>query len=140
MSAIISNHIRSLELYLWRSGARVVRCNLPGFVNGRSRRDLITLRKDLEPREELSTLVHELTHWLAHRETGESCVHYTVFEYEAEAVEALVMKYLGTQCSGSAAPALENESPTDDLLLSSVERVNATSRRIFDVLECGQDV
>ena len=139
MSAVLSNHIRSLELYLWRSGARVVRSNLPESVNGRSRRDLITLRQDLAPREELSTLVHEFTHWLAHRETSESGIRYTVFEYEAEAVEALVMKYLGIQRPGSAAPAFENESPTDDLLLSSVERVNATSRRIFDVLESGQD-
>jgi hypothetical protein len=138
MSAVLSNHIRSLELYLWRSGARVVRADLPECVHGRSLRDLITLRQNLDPKEQLSTLVHELTHWLAHRESSESGTQYTVFEYEAEAVEALVMDYLGIQRPGNAAPTLESESPTDDLLLSSVERVTATSRRICDVLESGR--
>jgi hypothetical protein len=136
MPAVISAHIRSLELYLRRSGAQVVRSNLPRSVQGRTLRDRIVLRHGLDPAEELLTLIHEITHWLAHRESSDSCAHRTVFEYEAEAVEALVMDYLGLQRPGSAAAM--NESPTDDLLLASVRRVKSTSRRICDALELGR--
>jgi hypothetical protein len=94
------------------------------------------LRPGLDPEEELLTLVHELTHWLAHRETSDSGAHRTVFEYEAEAVEALVMDHLGMQRPGCATAV--NESPTDDLLLASVRRVKSTSRRICDALELGR--
>src|SRR5476649_2470954 len=94
----ILNHIRSLEAYVERNGARLVRTALPECVHGRVSRDLITLRAGLTPEQELLTLVHELAHWLAHRgaRPGPCC---TVFEYEAEAVEALVMARLGLPCS-----------------------------------------
>ncbi len=115
-----------------------MRCKLPGSVQGRTLRDRIVLRADLDPEEELLTLVHEVTHWLAHREAEESSAHGTVFEYEAEAVEALVMDHLGMQRPQCATPAFENANPTDGLLLASVRRVNATSRRICDALESGR--
>src|ERR1700687_1386247 len=90
---------RSLEGYVERSGARLVRTSLPEWVHGRVCSDLITLRAGLRPEQELLTLVHELVHWLAHRDAcpGLSC---TVFEYEAEAVEALVMTRLGVPRPG----------------------------------------
>ncbi len=58
-----------------RSGARLVRTTLPEWVHGRVCRDLITLRAGLSPEQELLTLVHELTHWLAHRGShGPACI------------------------------------------------------------------
>ena len=125
MPAIL-NHIRSLEAYLERSGARLVRTALPDCVHGRVFRDLITLRAGLAPEQELLALVHELAHWLAHR----GACHYpfcTVFEYEAEAVEALVMARIGL-------PRLNDDNPTDDLLPASVTRVTWASARICDAL------
>src|ERR1700678_1023123 len=98
MSAIL-HHIQSLESYAARSGARLIRGDLPESVDGRIGDGLITLSARLSPEQELLALVHELTHWLAHRsESG--CEHAaapsrTVYEYEAEAVEALVMARLG---------------------------------------------
>lgn len=120
MTAIL-NHIRSLEGYVVCSGARLVRGTLPEWVDGRVCGDLITLRAGLTPEQELPTLVHELAHWLAHRgvRDGGLC---TVFEYEAEAVEALVMARLGFTHSG-ADPAQASGSPTEGLLSASVARV-----------------
>jgi hypothetical protein len=119
--ATILDYIRSLESYAERSGARLVRS---GSVHGRVSCDLITLRADLDPEQELLTLVHELTHWLTHRDP---CIQHlcTVFEYEAEAVEALVMARLGLQ---------ESDHPTDDLLSASVKRVVWASSQICDAL------
>ena len=60
----ILNHIRSLEAYVERSGARLVRTALPECVCGQLRGDVITLRLDLSPEQHLLTLVHELVHLL----------------------------------------------------------------------------
>ena len=128
--AAILDHIRSLEGYVERSGARLVRTSLPEWVHGRVCCDLITLRMGLSPEQELLTLVHELVHWLAHRDAcpGLSC---TVFEYEAEAVEALVMTRLGMPRPGLVP---DFDGPTDGLLSASVTRVNWASSRICGAL------
>jgi hypothetical protein len=130
--ATILDHIRSLEQYIERSGARLVRSPLPETVHGRVFRDFIMLRTDLDPEQELLTLVHELTHWLTHRDP---CLQHpcTVFEYEAEAVEALVMARLGLPSSSNQIDA-QSDSPTDDLLSASVKRVVWASSRICDAL------
>jgi len=130
--ATVLDHIRSLESYVERSGARLVRSPLPDSVHGRIVCNLIVLRTDLDPEQQLLTLVHELTHWLTHRDP---CLQdpRTVFEYEAEAVEAVVMTRLGLQ---SRAEELDTEctNPTDDLLSASVARVVWASSRICDAL------
>ena len=130
--ATIIDHIRSLESYVERNGARLVRSTLPESVHGRLFSDLIMLRADLDPEQELLTLVHELTHWLTHRDP---CLQQpcTVFEYEAEAVEALVMARLGLQSPSDQINA-EGNDPTDDLLSASVRRVVWASGRICDAL------
>ncbi len=118
----IQHHIRSLESYVERSGARVVRSSLPDSWQWRVFSDLITLRADLNPEQELATLVHELAHWLIHRDAGAQA-HCTIFEYEAEAVEALVMARLGLPRPGYCLGNLGEDSPTDGLLPASVRRV-----------------
>jgi hypothetical protein len=132
----ILNHIRSLEGYVVYSGARLVRDTLPERVHGRVCGDLITLRTGLTPEQELPALVHELAHWLAHRGTCPG-IHCTVFEYEAEAVEALVMARLGLR-RPAADPADSADSafddPTDGLLSASVARVILASSRICGAL------
>ena len=129
--ATILDHIRSLESYVERSGARLVRSPLPESVHGRVYSDLIMLRADLDPEQELLTLVHELTHWLTHQDPHPQHPS-AVFEYEAEAVEALVMARLGLQSSSDQ--IAEGDSPTDGLLSASVKRVVWASSRICDAL------
>jgi hypothetical protein len=128
----VLHHIQALENYVERNGARLVRCRLPEWVHGRVRQDLITLHADLSPEQELPALVHELAHWLAHRNTG-SRMHCTLFEYEAEAVEQLVMARLGLPLPCHLLdPA--RDSPTDDLLSASVARVRWASELICAAL------
>jgi hypothetical protein len=130
--ATIFDHIRSLESYVERSGARLVRSPLPEWVHGRMFSDRIMLRADLDPEQELLALVHELTHWLMHRDPR---LQYpcTVLEYEAEAVEALVRGRLGMQSSSDPVDTA-GDDPTDDLLSASVQRVVWASSRICDAL------
>ena len=129
----ILNHIRSLEGYVEYSGARLVRDALPERVQGRVCGDLITLRAGLTPEQELPTLVHELAHWLAHRGACPG-IHCTVFEYEAEAVEALVMARLGLRRPAADLADSAFDDPTDGLLSASVARVILASSRICGAL------
>lgn len=132
MKAILE-HIRSLESYVERSGVRVVRTCLPESVLGRAFRGFIALRADLDPELQLSTLVHELAHWLAHRD-AQDCAQRTIFEYEAEAVEALVMSRLGLPQPALASTGPLDDEPTDGLLRASVTRVIWASGHICSAL------
>jgi hypothetical protein len=125
--------IQALETYIEHSGAHLQRAELPPCVHGRICRNLITLRADLDPEEELAALVHELAHWLAHRNTRRA-IDCTLYEYEAEAVEALVMARLGLPRSSFDSVAPYRSSPTDNLLSASVARVTAVSARICAAL------
>lgn len=129
----IPNCIQILEAFIERSGAHLLRANLPPCVHGRICRDQITLRPDLSPEQELLALVHELAHWLAHRD-GRRAIDCTLFEYEAEAVEALVMARLGLPHSRVECGAAYHVLPTDNLLSASVARVTAAGARICAAL------
>ncbi len=118
----------------------MVREPLPDTIHAHLSRDRITLHAGLDPHEQLLALVHELTHWLAHRDLPEvpsACA--TIYEYEAEAVESLVMGRLGLPCPADDAPAIACYRPPDGLLTSSVTRVRSTVRRICQALELDQD-
>jgi uncharacterized protein DUF955 len=125
----IQHHIRCLESYVEQSGARVVRSPLPAAVHGRAAKDLITLEENLSLEQQLLTLVHEMVHWLAHQDAR--AARATIYEYEAEAVEVLVMARLGLPCP---AQDLNFEGPTDGLLLSSLTRVLSAARCICQAL------
>jgi hypothetical protein len=129
----ILDHIHALETYLARRGARLAHKILPASVQGRIHGNAITVRKGLNPRQELSTLVHELAHWLVHQ-NPRTAMDCTVFEYEAEAVEALVMARLGLEQPLGASSTFAT-SAADNLLPASVARVRFASTRICDALE-----
>jgi hypothetical protein len=117
-----------------------VRESLPDAIHGGTCRDRITLQAGLDPYHQLLALVHELAHWLAHRDAPRhlsACA--TIYEYEAQAVESLVMGSLGLPCPAEDSAAEEFERPTDGLLTSSVTRVRSTARRICQALELEQD-
>jgi hypothetical protein len=132
----ILDHIHSLESYAERNGATLVRSALPEPVHGRLSRDHITLRFDLSPEQYLLALVHELTHWLAHRDEGPRTplARCTIYEYEAEAVEALVMERLGLEVPVCGPGRADGDGPTDNLLSCSVGRVISTTQRICQAL------
>jgi hypothetical protein len=136
----IQGHIRSLECYVERCGGCVVREPLPDAIHGGLSRNRITLHAGLDPHEQLLALVHELTHWLAHRDVADApdaCA--TIYEYEAEAVESLVMNRLGLPCPADDVLAAGWYCPTEGLLNSSLTRVLSAVGRICQALELEQD-
>ncbi|MEO7774796.1 MAG: hypothetical protein ABIT36_00470 [Steroidobacteraceae bacterium] len=91
------------------------------------------LRAGLSPEQELVTLVHETAHWLVHR-NADCEANHTLFEYEAEAVERLVMHRIGLLPASCGRAPFGTGCPTDNLLSASVVRVNLATCRICDAL------
>ncbi len=138
---VFVRHIRALQRYAEASGIEITRAPLPACVLGRTCHNRITLRDDLAPEQELPTLIHELAHSIVHRPIVSS-TDCTLYEYEAEAVEAVVMARLGTLEHHGARDALYGplETPTDGLLAVSVSRVRVASERIFEALDAEGEV
>ncbi|HEX3397854.1 MAG TPA: ImmA/IrrE family metallo-endopeptidase, partial [Steroidobacteraceae bacterium] len=99
---------------------------LSPWVVGRIDARQIVLRSGLSKEQQLLTLIHELTHYLAH---GEAQLDRTVCEYEAEAVEKLVAGQLGLK--DSTGMPIDLATVTDDLLACSVARVRHAARTLL---------
>jgi hypothetical protein len=110
-----------------------MRCPLPECVHGRVSRDSITLRAGLSAEQELPVLVHELAHWLEHSDP-DIALPPAVCEYEAEAVEQIVLSRLGLARPEVLMDEFGQHSPTDGLLPASIVRVRSASSRICRAL------
>jgi IrrE N-terminal-like domain len=128
----LQHFIDRLEEFSARRGVSVFRTPLSPWVVGRMDEKQIVLRSGLSKEKQLLTLIHELTHFLAHR--PEEQLNRTVCEYEAEAVEKLVGARLGLKNFGAA---IDPTTATDDLLACSVSRVLWVARIL---LAAAQDV
>jgi hypothetical protein len=122
--------IDALEDFSALHGVTVFRTPLSRWVVGRMDDNNIVLHQGLSKEQQLLTLVHELTHFLAHR-TGAQ-LNRTVCEYEAEAVEKLVAGQLGLKVSGKA---IDLDTVTDDLLACSVARVRMVARTLLAAVQ-----
>lgn len=122
--------IDALEEFCALQGVSVFRTSLSPWVVGRMDENQIVLRRGLSQQQQVLTLIHELTHFLAHR--PEPHLNRTVCEYEAEAVEKLVAGHLGLKGPGTA---IDLNTVTDDLLACSVVRVRWVARTLLDRLQ-----
>jgi hypothetical protein len=113
-------YIDRLEQFSARCGAPVIRDSLSALVSGRVDERHIVLGLELSPEQQVLTLVHELTHLIAHCH-AKPRLNRTICEYEAEAVERWVGIELGVR--PYAAETLDVASLTEDLLACSVARV-----------------
>ncbi|HEY6619550.1 MAG TPA: ImmA/IrrE family metallo-endopeptidase [Steroidobacteraceae bacterium] len=122
----LQHFIDALEEFSARHGVAVFRTPLSPWVVGRMDENQIVLRRGLSPEQQLLTLVHELTHFLAHR--PDAPLNRTVCEYEAEAVEKLVAGQLGLKLAGTE---IDLSTVTDDLLACSVARVRWVTQTLL---------
>src|SRR5580704_5536206 len=122
----LQHFIDRLEQFSALHGIAVFRTPLSPWVVGRMDDKQIVLRSGLSKERQLLTLLHELTHFLAHTDAQ---LDRTVCEYEAEAVEKLVGGQLGLK--DSMGLAIDLGSVTDDLLACSVVRVRRVARTLL---------
>lgn len=122
--------IDALEEFCALQGVPVFRTSLSPWVVGCVRENQIVLRRGLSQEQQLMTLIHELTHFLAHR--PEPQLNRTVCEYEAEAVERLVSGHLGLK---DPFDPIDLNTVTDDLMAGSVARVRWVARTLLDRLQ-----
>jgi hypothetical protein len=126
----LQHFINRLEEFSALRGVSVFRTPLSPWVVGRMDENQIVLRSGLSKEQQILTLVHELTHFLAHR--PEQQLDRTVCEYEAEAVEKLVAGQLGLKNLGNA---IDLNTVTDDLLACSVARVRWVARALLTAVQ-----
>ena len=126
----LQHYIDALEEFSARHGVAVFRTPLSPWVVGRIHEKQVILRNGLSKEKQLLTLIHELTHFLAHR--PEEHIDRTVCEYEAEAVEKLVAGQLGLKAMGTA---IDLTTVTDDLLACSVARVRQVAGTLLTALQ-----
>jgi hypothetical protein len=126
----LQHFIDRLEEFSALQGVAVFRTPLSPWVVGRTQGRQVVLRSGLSKEAQLLTLIHELTHFLAHR--PEEHLDRTVCEYEAEAVEKLVFGQLGLKDLGTA---IDLTTVTDDLLACSVTRVRRVARTLLTALQ-----
>lgn len=118
----LQHFIDRLERFAALRGVTVSRAALCPWVLGRLQDQRMILRSGLSKEQQLLTLIHELTHLLAH---SDERLNHTVCEYEAEAVEMLVAGQLGLK--DSTRTSIDVSTVTDDLLACSVVRVRKVS-------------
>jgi hypothetical protein len=126
----LQHFIDRLEEFSVLQGVAVFRTPLSPWVVGRTQGRQVVLRSGLSKEAQLMTLIHELTHFLAHRPEAE--LDRTVCEYEAEAVEKLVFGQLGLKDLGTE---IDLTTVTDDLLACSVTRVRRVARTLLTALQ-----
>ncbi len=122
--------IDALEEFCALQGVSVFRSALSAWVVGRMDEKQIVLRSGLSKEAQLLTLIHELTHFLAHRPDAQ--LNRTVCEYEAEAVEKLLAAQLGLRGRDAA---IDQDAATDDLLACSVVRVRWVARTLLSAVQ-----
>ena len=123
----VQHYIDRLEAFSAREGAAVIRHSLTAEISGRLEERRIVLRAGLTPEQQVLTLVHELTHLIAHCSVSPR-LNRTICEYEAEAVENWVGAELGLTPDGEQ--GFDLASVTDDLLACSVVRVRFAARTL----------
>jgi hypothetical protein len=126
----LQHFIDRLEEFSTQQGVSVFRTPLSPWVVGRTQGRQVVLRSGLSKEAQLLTLIHELTHFLAHRPAEQ--LDRTVCEYEAEAVEKLVGGQLGLKNWGAA---IDPTTVTDDLLACSVSRVRRVARILLAAVQ-----
>jgi hypothetical protein len=121
--------VRHLEQFSLERGVPVIRNSMTPGVLGRVEDRRILLRTGLGVEQQVLTLVHELTHLIAHV-SARPQINRTVCEYEAEAVE----KWVGTELGVPPYDQIDLATVTDDLLACSVVRVRWAARTLLSAV------
>ena len=103
-------------------------------VEGFAGKGRIVVRQDLEPGEEFSTMVHELSHALLHVHDGVPEAK-TVRETEAEAIAYIVCEAVGLQTNTASSDYIALCKGSKDTLAKSLQRIQETAGVIIDGLK-----
>ncbi len=128
--------LKALETYATERGFPVRREALQGNALGKFSltSKAITLRDDLEPLQELKTLVHELAHALMHRDISPQSTKRHLCELEAESCAFLVCHSLGLDTSRYSFAYLANWADEPAELLPAAEKASRTADAIVETL------
>jgi CRP-like cAMP-binding protein len=126
--------LKALHSFALSRGTVVRYAGLPDGIGGCVEGGRIVLRADLTAEQEILTLVHELTHVMAHVASVRAGTPRTICEYEAEAVERLIAERLGFAAAEFGACLSDSPPFPEGLLADSVTRVRGVARTLIAVV------
>lgn len=94
----------------------------------------IILLPGMAPAEQFSTLVHELSHEMLHRDARRSQTTQRVRETEAEAVAFVVSQGIGLNTNTAAQDYISLYSGDATLLLESLEYIQQTANQVLNAI------
>ena len=101
-------------------------------IEGFAEAGRIVLRQGLEPAEEFSTMVHELSHSLLHQRDREKQPARMVRETEAEATAYVVCEAIGLETRTASSDYIAAYKGQKDTLGKSLQRIQHTAREIIE--------
>ena len=101
-------------------------------VEGFAETGRIVLRQGLEPAEEFSTMVHELSHSLLHQRDREKQPTRMVRETEAEATAYIVCEAIGLETRTASSDYIAAYKGQKDTLAKSLQRIQQTASEIIE--------
>ena len=133
-----SFHLERLKGFVQSQGINLEYARL-NSVEGFAEAGRIVLRQGLEPAEEFSTLVHELSHSLLHQRDREKLPTKTVRETEAEATAYVVCEAIGLETRTASSDYIAAYKGQKDTLAKSLQRIQQTASEIIEGITVNDD-
>src|SRR5262249_48682986 len=127
-------HTDRLKAYVAELGISLEYSNHIAPTKGLSQGGKITLLSDLSPAENLSVLVHEVSHEVLHRGARRAETTRTLRETEAEAVAFVVSSAIGLDVSTTSSDYIQIWNGNKETLLQSLHFIQHTASQILSAI------
>jgi len=129
-----AGYTERLKQFVSEQGIKLEYSDRIGSVEGISCGGKIKLKKGLSQAEEVSTLIHELTHEMLHRDKSHISKDKEVREIEAEAVAFVVCYGIGLDVNSASSDYIQLYQGDKNTLLESLDRIQKTSAEILTAI------
>ena len=123
-----------LKEYIHKRGIILKYTSTLGGAEGVSYGDIIKVKKGLAPADNFSVLVHELSHWLLHKNPNDCSADRRVRETEAEAVAFVVCRAVGLNTNTASSDYIQLYRGDKKTLVASLDRIQKTASSIISVI------
>jgi N-terminal domain of anti-restriction factor ArdC len=123
-----------LKEYIQRQGIILKYTSTLGGAEGVSYGDIIKVKKGLAPADDFSVLVHELSHWLLHKNLTDCSPDRKVCETEAEAVAFVVCKAADLDTNTASRDYIQLYQGDRKTLVASLDRIQKTASSIISAI------
>jgi N-terminal domain of anti-restriction factor ArdC len=123
-----------LKGFIQKQGIILKYTSTLGGAEGVSYGDIIKVKKGLAPADDFSILVHELSHWLLHKNPNDCSPGRKVRETEAEAVAFVVCRAADLDTNTASSDYIQLYRGDRKTLVASLDRIQKTASSIIGAI------